>query len=94
MLPVNPRWRDDPSKTDLVDLCEDFYLLPEEVARRWRITVQHLANMRRLRRGPEFAKIGGGIRYRASVIIKYEFAGFVKTKPVEIRRIRRLGRRT
>jgi len=51
--------------------------------------------MRRLRRGPEFAKIGeGGIRYRASVIIKYEFACFVKTKAVEIRRIRRLGRRT
>lgn len=93
MLPVNPRWRDDPSKEDLVDLCEDFYLTTEEVARRWRITEQHLYNLRRLGQGPEFVKLFmGSVRYRASVIIKYERAGFVKTKPVDIGGKRR-GRR-
>lgn len=90
LLNLPQRWRDDPARAELVDLADDFYLTSAEVARRWRITTEHMSQLRSKRKGPPFVKFGhGGVLYRASIILKYERDGFVQTTPQIIKRKRR-----
>jgi hypothetical protein len=55
---------------------DDRLLSPEDIADRWQIARQSLANMRSRGRGPAFVKIGGRVRYRWSDVVAYERAGF------------------
>lgn len=94
MLPVPQKWRDDPARAELVDLADDFYLTPAEVARRWRVSEGYLANLRRRHAGPQFMKFGGNGNplYRASSVLRYEIIGLVQTIDVPIRKGKPRGR--
>ena len=49
------------------------YLTPKQLAKRWSMAVQTLANWRKVSigKGPKFKHIGG-VRYALSEVIKYE----------------------
>ena len=50
------------------------YITPTELAERWRYTQDHLANLRRVAKGPRFLKLveTGGIRYSMADVIDAE----------------------
>lgn len=54
----------------------DGLLTPAQLAERWSMSPQSLANMRSQGRGPAFIKFGEGksarVRYRQSVVLAYE----------------------
>ena len=57
------------------------YITTKELATRWRMSPQTLANQRSLGTGPPYLKLGNHIAYRVSDIEAYEEARIVK--PVE-----------
>lgn len=46
----------------------DLFITPSELAQRWRISAQTLANWRSAGRGPPYIRLGRGILYRLSEI--------------------------
>jgi hypothetical protein len=70
----------DPRYADLVKALGEVYVLPKELAERWRVTAAHLGNMRRTRKGPPWVKLadgsGGSVRYRLSDILRFEAKGY------------------
>lgn len=44
----------------------DLFLTPAELARRWRVSVQTLANWRSRQSGPPYVKLGRRVLYRFS----------------------------
>lgn len=51
---------------------EDTFLTPKELAMRWKITEQTLANWRSLDRGPPCIRISNRVLYRLVAVIEYE----------------------
>jgi hypothetical protein len=54
-------------------------LTPRDLAARWRVTANHLANLRWQGQGPAFLKLGGVVRYRLADVEAYEDAAIVTT---------------
>lgn len=52
----------------------DAHLTPSELARRWKTTVQSLANMRYRGGSPRWIKVGRLVRYRLADVEAYEDA--------------------
>lgn len=87
--PVDPkRWHDFPLPTvmlreaehsavvaGILALLDDYFLAPEELARRWKIEVQTLANNRRCQRGLPYVKVNRLVRYRLSDVLRVEIQG-------------------
>ena len=48
------------------------HLTPADLAKRWSVSVGHLANLRSMGTGPSYLKLGGRILYRALDIEGYE----------------------
>ena len=53
-------------------MSDKLYLTSKELAHRWRLSEQTLANWRHARKGPPFARMGGRILYPLSIIIQHE----------------------
>jgi hypothetical protein len=53
-------------------MSERLYLTSKELAHRWRLSEQTLANWRHARKGPPFMRIGGRILYPMSTTTDYE----------------------
>lgn len=70
----------DPRYAHVVAALSEIYVLPKELAERWRVSVGHLGNMRRTRKGPPWVKLadgsGGSVRYRFSDILRFEAKGY------------------
>jgi hypothetical protein len=47
-------------------------LTTADLAERWRVPTRSLGQWRYERRGPEYVKIGGAVRYRLSDVERYE----------------------
>ena len=77
MLPVSETLRNAAAFRPLLALCDAAFLTSIELAEHWRMSVQHMHNMRRLKAGPPYVKLGGvgAIRYRLSEILAWEIAG-------------------
>jgi predicted DNA-binding transcriptional regulator AlpA len=58
----------------LLDLLGEHYVTPKALAARWRWSEQHLANLRKRRRGPTFVKLGGSVRYPLSEVLAWELS--------------------
>ena len=54
------------------------HLAPPDLARRWRVTVGHLANLRSTGGGPPHLKVGGKILYRLVDIEDFEARSVVR----------------
>ena len=52
--------------------AERVYLTPKEVANRWRLSEQTLANWRHGRKGPPFVRIGAKVLYPTEGIHAFE----------------------
>lgn len=50
----------------------DKLLKPADLARRWGVSVKHLANLRSSNKGPRYIKPIGKVMYRLDDIIEYE----------------------
>lgn len=50
----------------------DVLLTPKELAGRWQVAAQSLANDRCAGRGPAYVKIGSRVRYRLSDVLAWE----------------------
>lgn len=60
----------------LLELLYPYLIRPNELAAHWGYTEEYLHAMRKAGRGPAFLKLPtGGVRYRASDIIRAELAG-------------------
>jgi predicted DNA-binding transcriptional regulator AlpA len=44
------------------------YLTPEDLARAWQVSVGTIANWRTGKKGPEFVRIGGLVRYHPTAV--------------------------
>lgn len=44
------------------------WLTPEDLARMWQVSVGTIANWRTSKKGPEFVRIGGLVRYRPEAV--------------------------
>lgn len=75
MLPLPKEMTEHPALRPLVRLCQSVLLTTEEVAKHWRYAPQSVHNMRRLKSGPAYVKIGGAVRYRLSEIMHHELHG-------------------
>jgi hypothetical protein len=53
-------------------MSECLYLTSKELAHRWRLSEQTLANWRHARKGPPFVRIGGRILYPIASLSDYE----------------------
>jgi hypothetical protein len=53
-------------------MMNEEYLTATELAERWRVDLQVLAKLRKKRQAPAYMKIGSGIRYPISEILKIE----------------------
>jgi hypothetical protein len=51
---------------------EKMFLTSKELADRWRLSDQTLANWRHARKGPRFVKVGNRVLYPVEVIQDYE----------------------
>ena len=51
---------------------EDPFITPKELANRWRMTEQTLANWRNEKRGPPFFKVSNRVLYRIGDVELYE----------------------
>lgn len=60
---------------------DDLFLTPPELARRWRVSVQTLANWRSRDAGPSFIKLGRRVLYRLAEIEAIE-AGATNSRPM------------
>lgn len=61
---------------------DDRHLSPKELAERWCVAVQTLANWRSTGKGPRFLRVGGGqvrgpILYRLRDVVAYEDANTI-----------------
>lgn len=63
---------------DELDARNEKYLTPEELATRWRYSINSLANQRSQGVGPGYVKMRGRVLYPLSKIVEYEKLGFVK----------------
>lgn len=54
-------------------------LTPDELAERWSVSTQGLANWRSQGIGPAFVKIGRRVRYAISEVVAYERAHSIGT---------------
>jgi len=48
------------------------HLTAADLAERWQVSTGHLANLRCLRAGPRYLKIGGAVRYAVADVAAYE----------------------
>lgn len=53
-------------------MSDRLYLTSKELAHRWRLSEQTLANWRHARKGPPFVRIGGRILYPTASLSDYE----------------------
>jgi hypothetical protein len=53
-------------------MSDRLYLTSKELAQRWRLSEQTLANWRHARKGPSFIRIGGRILYPISTTTDFE----------------------
>lgn len=44
------------------------WLTPDDLARMWQVSVGTIANWRTSKKGPEFVRIGGLVRYRPEAV--------------------------
>ena len=81
---------DNPRYAAIVAALAEVYLTPADLAKRWGVTVAHLGNQRRMRKGARWVKLGGddsgGVRYRLSDIVAHERAG--ECGPLSIERLK------
>ena len=76
MLQVPPAVKFSPSWAPLAEVLEGTFATSAELASRWRISVEHLSNLRSTGRGPAFTKLySGSVRYPISEIIGAELHG-------------------
>lgn len=54
------------------------HLTPADLAQRWGVHPQHLANQRSQGEGPDYLKLGRSVRYPLAVIEAYEAERIVK----------------
>lgn len=54
------------------------YLTPDDLARMWKVSVGTIANWRVQKRGPEFVRIGGLVRYHPDAA-----AAWLKAQPTK-----------
>lgn len=77
MLPVPEKLRLSPAYAALVAACDDVMLKASDLERRWRMSKDHLANMRRVNKGPAFTKLpSGSVLYPMSEVLAWELAGW------------------
>lgn len=77
MLPVPQRLRLKPGYAALVRACDDVHLKASDLARRWHMSKDHLANQRRVNKGPAFIKLpSGSVLYPMSEVLAWELAGW------------------
>lgn len=50
------------------DTTEDQWLTPDDLARMWQVSVGTIANWRTDKKGPEFIRIGGLVRYSPAAV--------------------------
>jgi predicted DNA-binding transcriptional regulator AlpA len=48
------------------------FLTPEDLARRWQISIGTISNWRTKKAGPEFIRIGGLVRYNLEAVTAWE----------------------
>lgn len=72
MLPLPHSLDTDPSYRPFLALSEGLFITPRELARHWRLTIGHLAALRRQGKGPAYVKIAGRVVYRHSDILAFE----------------------
>ena len=48
------------------------FLTPEDLAKRWQISIGTISNWRTNKRGPEFIRIGGLVRYSVEAVRTWE----------------------
>lgn len=48
------------------------WLTPEDLAERWQISINTIANWRTNKKGPEFKRIGGVVRYSPEAVQAWE----------------------
>lgn len=53
-------------------MSDRLYLTSKELAHRWRLSEQTLANWRHARKGPPFVRIGGRVLYPLASLTDYE----------------------
>jgi hypothetical protein len=54
---------------------DDVFLRPDELAARWRVDVNTLANLRARGEGLPWVKLGGGVRYKVADVLAAEASG-------------------
>lgn len=60
----------------LLEMLDDVFMTSGELAGRWRLSDDHLSNVRRAGKGPDWVKLPtGAVRYRAADVIASELAG-------------------
>lgn len=69
----------------IIRMCNSVMLTTEEVAKHWRYHPQSVHNMRRLKCGPAYVKIGSKVLYRLSEIVRHELLG--QRGPLTIERV-------
>lgn len=73
VIELPPEIAADPRYAQLVAACNEMFVTPAELAKRWRISIGHLTNLRRYSKGPAYLKIGtGAVRYRLRDIQDHE----------------------
>jgi len=50
------------------------FLTPEDLSKRWQISIGTISNWRTNKRGPEFIRIGGLVRYSPEAVQAWENA--------------------
>jgi hypothetical protein len=73
---------------------DKIYLTRRELAARWRMSWQTVANMACEGRGPAFIRVGGRALYAMSDVIAFEAARMVQPRPNTPDRRQRAGRPT
>lgn len=51
------------------------FFTPAELAERWHLSEQTLANWRTARKGPRFVRLGGAVRYPLAEVLAFEQQG-------------------
>lgn len=80
IIKLPPEIEASPKYAHVVAQCSEIYVLPSELAERWRISQLRLGALRRAGKGPPWIKLGGdgtgGVRYRMSDILLHESKGY------------------
>jgi hypothetical protein len=85
VIQLPPDIEANPKFAHVVAACSEIYVLPSELAERWRLSQLRLGALRRAGKGPPWIKLGGdgtggdgtgGVRYRMSDILLHELKGY------------------